>query len=127
MVTTYTEDVRVGDVVKYEIPQGYCRKKLTIKQDAVATEKLIVGELLEDGTGEVVVATGGNCDAILLEEVALADLIAGDTTRVCLVRGPAIINSDMVNVASAQKTTALVALLALGIKAETGPTYTEGA
>lgn len=124
MVTPLTEGVTIGEVVLYETPMAYSRKLLTIKQDSGATEKLVIGELLEDNTGEIIVGTGSNCDAVLLEEVDLVTLKAGDCSRVCLVKGPAIIDSDRVNVASAQKTTALVALLALGINARTEPTYT---
>ncbi len=125
MATNTTEPTRIGDVVKMETDWHFGRQKHTIEQDGAATEALVVGELLENSGGkEVVVATGSSCNAILLEPVSLADLIAGDTERVCLVRGPAVIDSDQVNVASAQKATALVALLALNIVSRTEPTYT---
>lgn len=117
----------VGDIVKYETPFDYGRKVITIKQVAQATAGLPIGQLLEDAaTKAVVVATGADCDAVLLEEVALADLQAGDTLRVALVRGPAVIDSDKVTVAAAQKVAALAALSALGIDSRVGPTYTVG-
>jgi len=118
----------VGDIVKYETPFDYGRKVITIKQVAAATAGLPIGQLLEDAaTKAVAVATGADCDAVLLEEVALADLKAGDTSRVALVKGPAVIDADNVTVAAAQKDAALAALSALGIVSRVGPTYTVGA
>lgn len=124
-MTTYNEAVRLGDVVKFELPMHFCRGTHTIEQDAGATAGLVVGECLEDSGGkEIVVATGANCNAILLEDVLLADLIAGDTTRVCLIRGSAIVDTDQLTCATAQKAAAVAALLALGILVRSEPTYT---
>ncbi len=118
---------KIAEVVKMETPFRYGREKLTIKQDGAASAALKVGELLENDSGYVVVATGANCAAILLEPVTAATLIAGSSTAVCLVRGPAVIDSDNVTVDSGQKAAALAALLVLGIVSRVQPTkYTEG-
>ncbi len=126
MVTTISEGKYIGDIIVYETPKEYCRAVLTIKQDAAATAGLAVGTLLESDTGYVPVVTGANCAAVLLEEVPLATLLAGDSEAVCLVKGPAIINSTQVTVTALQKTAALAALAALGIDARTEPTFSVG-
>lgn len=124
-MTQQSERNYPGDVVQFLVDYAYCVETVTVKQDANATEGLVVGELLEpDSTKKVVVATGASCDSVLLEKVDLADLVAGDTKRAALVRGPAIINSTQVNVASAQKAAALTALAALGIISRAEPTFT---
>lgn len=114
---SYTEQTYAGEWLKWLVQRGVCLESKTIKQDAAATAGLVSGECLEDDTGLVVVATGASCEAILIEPVALADLIAGNTTRLCITRGPAVIDSDKINCASAQKAAALTALAALGIYA----------
>jgi len=121
-----TENIRLGAVSKWEVPLGYCREVLTIKQDGAATEGLPVGQILEDDSGEVVCTTGSNADAILLERVELDVLTDGSCSRVCLVRGPAVVDSDQLTIDSAQKSDALAALAALGIQAYDEPTYTTG-
>ena len=111
-----TEVAYFGDWLEWMTERSYNLEAVTVKQDAVATEGLVSGELLEnDGGKKVVVATGSSCDSVLVEPVSLAAIVAGDTTRLALVRGPAVINSAAVNVASAQKTAALAALLAAGL------------
>lgn len=123
-----TEGVRLGDVLKWEVNPNYTREKVTLEANAGATAAPVVGELLEPSSSKKkIVASGGNCDCVLLEEVELADHKAGDLSVMVLKRGPAIIDTDRVTVASNQKTAALAALLVLGIKATTEPTkYTEG-
>ena len=120
-----TEAQYFGDWMEWIAARSYNLEAVTVKQDATATSALVSGELLEETGGKkIVVATGGNCDSILVEPVSLAALVAGDTTRLALVRGPAVINSAQVNVDAAQKTAALAALLALDIVAVANPTTT---
>lgn len=107
----------LDDVLLYELPHEYCREVMTIKQDAAATEGLAIGQVLEDDTGLIPVATGANAEAVLLEPVTLADLQAAAQERVCLVRGPAIINRSNLVIATGQEATSLAALLALGMVA----------
>ena len=109
--------VGIGEWLKsgFDYPD-WCVSVHTIKQVALASDGLVSGECLEnDGGKEVIVATGANCNAILLEPVSEADLIAGDTKRACLVKGPAVIDSDNLECAVAQKAAALVALAVLKI------------
>jgi len=114
-----------GDWVEWIASRDYNLETVIIEQDADASAGLVSGELLEaDGTKKVVVATGASCDSVLVEPVALEDLIAGDVNRLALVRGPAVINSAAINVAAAQKTAALAALLDLGIVSKANPTTT---
>ncbi len=74
-------------------------------------------------TSLVLIATGGNASAILLEKVTQADLLVGNNIkRAVLVRGSSIVDSDQVTVLAAQKAAALTALEALGIQMRTEPT-----
>ncbi len=74
-------------------------------------------------TSVVLIATGANASAILLEKVTQAELLVGNNIeRACLVRGAAIVDSDQVTVLAAQKAGALTALIALGIQFRTEPT-----
>ncbi len=74
-------------------------------------------------TSVVLIATGANASAILLEKVTQAELLVGNNIeRACLVRGAAIVDSDQVTVLAAQKAAALTALIALGIQFRTEPT-----
>jgi len=88
--TPKTEPTHVGDVVKYETPFNFCRKKLTLK--AATTQSVEVGSPLRDNTGYILVANGqeANATAIALEAVEAT----GGEEIVCLVRGPAVIDAD---------------------------------
>ena len=111
--------VGIGEWLKsgFDYPD-YCVEVLTIKRVVGATDGLVSGECLEDDTGEIIVATGANCDAILIEPVSLVDLKAAAVVkRACLVRGPAVIDSDHLSVDSGEKADALTALAALDIVA----------
>lgn len=120
--TTYTENLVIGDVLKGEVlgELRFCRAAVTVEQDADATARLPVGQVLEaSSTKEVACATGASANAVLLEPVELADLKAGDCVRAALVRGPAVVDSDNLTIAAAQKTAALAALAVLGIRTRT--------
>lgn len=124
-MTTYSEQVYLGDVVKFELPMHFCRKVETIKLQAGATVAPVIGECLEpDGVKKKIVAVGGNCDSILLENITLADHKAADQKCVCLIRGPAIVDTDQLACNADQKATAVAALLVLGILVRSEPTYT---
>jgi hypothetical protein len=118
----------INDILAWEVYPGFTRQVLTIDDDADATEGLEVGQVLEASSSkEIVCATGANANAILLKKVSLADLQGGETKRLCLVRGPALVDVDLITVASNIKTAALAALAVLGIRTVAGPTYQEGA
>lgn len=117
------EQTRINDVIVYEQAQqhGWCRAVKTIKANAAATAGLEVGQVLEDDTGLKPVATGANAKAILLEPVDLATLKAGASSRVCLVRGPALVVKEALTITSGQETAALAALKVLGIEVRSLP------
>ncbi len=116
----------IADIVKYETPSYFCRAILTLKSATSQTIK--VGSMLRDNTGYILVANGqeANVTAIALEGMTAT----GDEECLCLVRGPAIVDSDKVeDQAEASVTWSEVAayLLALGIvgRAE-APELSEG-
>jgi hypothetical protein len=117
-MSTLSERAYSADWLKWITNVNYCLQVCTIDDDAAATVGLVSGEVLETSSSKkIVCATGSSADSILIEPVSLADLQGGETKRLCLVIGPAVIDSDKINVASAQKADALTALAVLGIKA----------
>ena len=113
-VTPKVEPLNIGDILKYEIPMGYCREKLTLKTSTSQTIKM--GSMLRDNTGYILVANGqeANVTAIALEAV----VATGDEEIVCLVRGPAIVDSDRIEEQAETSVTwseVVTYLLALGI------------
>ncbi len=119
----------ISDIVKYETPAFYGREEMVIEQDGGASRALVVGDFLENGTGvkKVIVATGASCLAVLLEDVTQADNIAGDVIRVCLVRGPAVLDTDQVTCSGAEKAAAVAALAVLDITVRSeAPELSEG-
>ena len=109
-----------GEWLKWMAERRYCLEIMVI--EGVTGIALVRGDLLEDGTGvkkiTVTAATGANCNAILMEPVSAAENTA-DCSRLCMVRGPAVIDSDKVvmSTSETQKAAALTALAALDIRA----------
>ena len=115
-MSTLTDTAAVGEWLKWFVENRYCLKVCVIDDDSDATEGLVTGAVLEtSSTKKIACATGANADSILVEPVSLADLVAGETNRLCIVRGPAVIDSDKITCATDQKAGALTALAALGI------------
>ena len=114
-MATLSERSYTSEWLKWIADQDYCLASVSIAQDAGATEGLECGECLEPGM--IVVATGANTSAILLEPVDVDTLVAGTCNRLALVRGPAVIDSDKIRVAGAEKAAALTALAVLHIVA----------
>jgi hypothetical protein len=120
---TFTEKQRPAWLVWIaDGSESYVYSVGTIEQDADATEGLDSGTILEhDATSDPYAGfytykpctTGANADAILAEPVRLTDLISGDVNVRILVRGEAVVNSDLLTIDSAQLATALTALLNL--------------
>lgn len=72
---------------------------------------------------QVIIATGGNANGILLEKVTLADLLAkNDLERAFLVRGSSVVDGDNLFALAAQLAASKTALIALGIEIRTEPT-----
>lgn len=114
-MATVSERNYVADWCKWVTDAKFCFASVSIAQDAGATAGLVSGEALEPGM--IIVATGGNCNAILLEPVDLDTLVAGTCNRLALVRGPAVIDSDLITCDAGEKAAALTALAALHIVA----------
>lgn len=120
MATTQTKGV--GDIVAYETPLEYCRKRIT-----VATSQTVkVGSPLDlnggasSNAGVITSGNEANADAIALE----AATTSGSTTTImALVRGPCVVNaSELVLETSVTLATVVTALLSAGIIARTQPT-----
>ena len=117
-MTQSTEVGYNGEWLKWLIDRDFCLSTMVI--EGVSGIALVRGDLLEPGTGSklitVTAATGANCSAILMEPVSVTENEA-DCNRLCLVRGPAVIDSDTVvmSTSETQKTQALAALAALDI------------
>lgn len=115
----------VSDVLKWETDSRFCRETITTKIDAGETEDWAVGQVLQVDTGEYKKCiAGSSAAAILLEKIPFATIVAGTSSAVVLLRGPAIVDKAGLVVLSAQEVTAIVALEALEILTRTGPTYT---
>jgi hypothetical protein len=125
MATSYTEGRRVDDVVRMELPQAYCREVITLDK-AVAAK---IGSPLDlDGSngngGLIANGAEANADAIALENVTAP----ADATAKCLalVRGPAIVDGDQLELAADVTKAELKApLKAIGIMLRDEPTITE--
>ena len=109
MATSYTQAKTIGDVIKYEGPYGYSRKKVTI----TSGQNLNIGDILETVTGKkVILATAGNADSIMLEDTGGA--LGADAEMWVLVRH-AMFDDDQVNYNGKTKATVDAALEALGM------------
>jgi hypothetical protein len=107
-----TEGNYVGDVVKWETENRYCREEWTVGLE----ETLKVGTVCKtSGSTKVAIGAGegGDADSICLQAISTVGSIVAKATF--LVRGPANINSDKLDVPSAAKTAALAELADLGI------------
>jgi len=70
----------------------------------------------------VITATGANVTGILLEKVTKEELLVGNNIRrAFLVRGAAIVDSDQITCATAQKAAGIAAMEALGVQMRTEP------
>jgi len=118
----------VGDLVKYETPLQFCRIATVIPQNIAETTDWSVGQVLDGVTDTPSVpvkeaSTGSDVDGVLLTNVSAEEIVAGDVPVVCLVRGPAVIDSDQLVVVAGIKAAAITALAALHIISRTEPTY----
>jgi len=121
MSNTQTEPVRISDVLKWECNRNFTREKAVLTAVGGATAGLAVGNILQGGSAASIIAAGGTVTSILLEPVTLAEYIAG-CSKVVLVRGPAIVDTDRLTCNSSYKATALVTLAGLGIIVSAEPT-----
>jgi hypothetical protein len=122
MSDTSVERTYLAEWLKWLVHRGFCLETRVIEAVASPGLAIVSGDVMELGTGVklvcVTAATGANAIAILCEPVSLADSLA-DCNRLCIVRGPAVIDSDKLSfsVSDTQKAAALTALAALDIRA----------
>ena len=123
-MATLSEPVVMDDVLKWMVDSRFCCAALTLKANTV--QSVEVGSPLYDNTGYCIVPNGqeANAVAIALEavEATNAEII------LCLVRGPALIDSDRLHLETSVTWAELTAYFAaLDIRALTEPTQlTEG-
>lgn len=119
-MSVLTEYPRVQDVLLYETDNRYTRREVTFRNDTGGTLTFEVGTTLITSSAKRVPAPDNDADAILLKR--LVDIpTATDVLRVpVLVKGPAIVNQDMLKFIAAadagNKTAQKADLEALGIR-----------
>jgi len=143
-MSTSTEAMRTSDWLVWLASRELSLEVRTLDDEVAATVGYPTGEVMKVGTGTnltgMVTAGVAAPVAILMEPVALADLVAGETKRLCLVGagkgiaatyasggaygGSAVVTRDGLKFATAvaegtisdaNRTTCLTALQALGI------------
>ena len=109
-----TDTDATGEWLKWMIERRFCCAPMALKAATVQT--IVPGDMLEDDTGLIIVANGTEADVIA---IAMESIVAvGGEKILCLVRGPAIIDSDMINyAASVTWAEVSAALAALDIRA----------
>jgi len=119
-MSTLTELNAASDWLKQIWERGYNLETRIYEAVAGPGQAIVTGDVLELGTGvklkTVTAATGANAIAVSLTPVSLADSLA-DSNILCLVRGPAIIDSDHLafSESDTQKAAAVAALAALAL------------
>lgn len=108
LVTNFTDRVRVNEFLKWEVDQRFCRDAQTIKSTGTATllgKNLLPGTPLKLVGSQYVVAKAaddasvvalflGNDSSYIPEDLATNDITANKYQ--ILVRGPALINADLI-------------------------------
>jgi len=89
-MTQTTERVRVGEFLKYAMHPDVCLDYMTLK--AATVQSIVPGACLEDSTGLIICLIDEVADvsAIALESIEAT----GGEKILCLVRGPAVVDSD---------------------------------
>jgi len=108
-----TETTRVGEWLKWLANRDFCLGILSLKTATAQT--IYSGALLEaDGDGYIIVANGKEGDVVGIAMVEQPLVATGGEKVLCLVRGPAIVDSDKLsyaaNVSWAEVAAALAAL-----------------
>jgi len=108
LVTPKVEGLNISDIVKMLFDKAY-NLAIVTADDGTYT----VGECLEPGVRDVKpLAVAANVDGVCMENV----VCAGSTgVLVALVRGPAIVDGDLMEYNAQAKATVDAALLVLGI------------
>jgi hypothetical protein len=103
-----SEGTYVAEFLKWMCHSGYCLAKDVITANGAGLA-MVPGQTMEGAVGAKAVNSGGPCTAVLAEPVSLAEHVAG-CTKLMLVRGPAIIDSDKMTVDDPSDLTDLQAL-----------------
>ena len=111
-MTATAETIYAGEWLKWMCNREYCLKSDVITADAITGTALKSGTSMSGAAGSKAVCTSGPATAWLVEPVTAAELVAG-CTKLMLVRGPAIIDSDTMVLGDASDIT--VDALALNI------------
>jgi hypothetical protein len=115
-----TERRREAEWLKWTIDRKYCLVVRVVEAVAAPGLAMPSGEVLRLKTGAklqtISAATGADAVAVLCEAVSLAESLA-DCNRLCLVRGPAVMDSDKLvfTTSAVQKAQAVAALAALNM------------
>jgi hypothetical protein len=129
-VPVISESNYLGDVLKFEVDNLYCREEVTVLAGAGATRELLVGTVLGKITasGKVKAIDFAAADGseaafgVLLYDVTAPD--GADAVGVALVDGPAVVASNGLiwpaGATANQKATAIAQLKAAGIKVREG-------
>lgn len=115
-MATLTETQYTSDTLKevLSVPYSTAGNSNAVAQDIAATEDLVAGTpMLLDSGGWVATATGALTEGLLYKTIAKADLIAGDVPSLIVLRGPAIVNEDQINIDGAELADCVAALAAL--------------
>lgn len=93
-MTQLSEGTYTGEWLKWLMNRDFCLDVLTTK--AATADIFYPGSLLRDDTGVIIVANGqeANVDSIYMGRQLT---VAGGELVLCLVRGPAIIDPDLLN------------------------------
>lgn len=108
-MTTLSEKVNLGDWLKWMVDRRFCLVEDVITAVGGAVVGIVSGQTMQGAAGAKAVNSGGPCTAVLAEDVTLAEHIAG-CSKLMLMRGPAIIDSDMMVVDDPSDLTDLEAL-----------------
>ena len=94
-----TEGTKVGEWLKKMFDRDFCTGVLTLKTSTVQT--ILPGSMLEvDGDGYIIVANGKEGDVLGITMNEQTIVAAGGEKVLCLVRGPAVIDSDKLSYAA---------------------------
>ena len=123
MPTIATDTQRLSDWLKHEYEPSSSVTREVAAASAV-TGATVTGSVLDSNYDLVVTATAADAKYILMTDMTSASYGAGQFTKVLLLaRGPAKVNADKLvfgTIDAGGKTTALAALKALGIHADSG-------
>lgn len=90
-MTQATESTKNGEFLKWVIDAGFCVERMMLK--AITPVTIVPGDILTDDTGLILclLAEAANVSAIALD----GGTFVGGEYILCLVRGPALVDPDL--------------------------------